>query len=77
MKIGHVAAVWRSATVCPKCGGPHKDSDCSEDTLKCANCGLPHDASSKKCPNMKREVAVLKQMVRNHATHKEAAATVR
>ncbi|KAH9380941.1 hypothetical protein HPB48_008398 [Haemaphysalis longicornis] len=76
MKIGHVAAVCGSATVCPKCAGPHKASDCSEGTLKCANCEGPHDASSKKCPRMKREVAVLKQMVRDHSTHKEAAATV-
>ncbi|KAH9374160.1 hypothetical protein HPB48_005429 [Haemaphysalis longicornis] len=51
-------------------------SDCSGDTLKCANCEGPHDASSKKCPRMKREVAVLNQMVRDHSTHKEAAATV-
>ncbi|KAH9376515.1 hypothetical protein HPB48_006600 [Haemaphysalis longicornis] len=27
MKIGHVAAVCGTATVCPKCAGPHKDSD--------------------------------------------------
>ncbi|KAH9383729.1 hypothetical protein HPB48_025495 [Haemaphysalis longicornis] len=74
MKIGHVAAVCGSATVCPKCTGPHKASDCSEGTLKCANCEGPHDASSKKCPRMKMEVAVLKQMVRDHSTHKEAAA---
>ncbi|KAH9372175.1 hypothetical protein HPB48_011704 [Haemaphysalis longicornis] len=52
-----------------------KASDCSEGTLKCANCEGPHGASSKKCPRMKREVAVLKQMVRDHSTHKEAAAT--
>ncbi|KAH9361585.1 hypothetical protein HPB48_001462 [Haemaphysalis longicornis] len=44
MKIGHVAAVCGSATVCPKCAGPHKASDCSEGTLKCANCEGPHDA---------------------------------
>lgn len=77
LKIGHVAAVCGSATVCSKCAGPHKTSDCSEGTLKCANCEGPHDASSKKCPRMKREIAVLKQMVRDHTTHKEAAATVR
>ncbi|KAH9367410.1 hypothetical protein HPB48_004005 [Haemaphysalis longicornis] len=52
-----------------------KASDGSEGTLKCANCEGPHDASSKKCPRMKREVAVLKKMVRDHSTHKEAAAT--
>ncbi|KAH9360524.1 hypothetical protein HPB48_019020 [Haemaphysalis longicornis] len=48
MKIGHVAAFCGSASVCPKCAGPHKASDCSEGTLKCVNCEGPHDASSKK-----------------------------
>lgn len=77
LKIGHVAAVCVSATTCPRCAGPHKGSDCSEGTLRCANCQGAHDASSKACPRMKREVAVLKQMVRDHSTHKEAAALVR
>ncbi|KAH9375676.1 hypothetical protein HPB48_016636 [Haemaphysalis longicornis] len=74
LNIGHVATVCGSTAVCSKCARPHKTSDCSEGTLKCANCEGPHDASSKKCPRMKREVAVLKQMVRDHSTTKEAAA---
>ncbi|KAH9369853.1 hypothetical protein HPB48_013858 [Haemaphysalis longicornis] len=53
MKIGHVTAVSGRATVCPKCARPHKASDCSEYTLKCANCVEPRDDSSKKCPRMK------------------------
>ncbi|KAH7950565.1 hypothetical protein HPB51_028402 [Rhipicephalus microplus] len=41
------------------------------------HCQGPHEASSKQCPNLKKEMQVLRQMARDGSTHREAAAKVR
>lgn len=77
MKLGHVKGVCTSSAVCPRCAEPHTADACRAETLKCGNCDGPHDAASKDCPRIKREIAVIKQMVRDSSTHKEAAERVR
>lgn len=76
-KIGHVKGVCRNPAVCPRCAEPHSEDNCSATTLKCPNCHGAHSASSKDCPQIKKEISVLKQMVRDSSTHKEAAEKVR
>lgn len=77
MKIGHVKGVCTKSTVCPRCAESHTVDACRATSLKCGNCDGPHDASSKDCPQIKREIAIIKQMVRDSSSHREAAETVR
>lgn len=76
-KIGHVKGVCVNNTVCPRCSESHSEDACSADVFKCPNCSGTHKASSKDCPKMRKEAAILKQMVRDNSTHREAAATLR
>lgn len=76
-KIGHVKGVCTNAAVCPRCAEPHSEDNCSATTMKCPNCQGDHCASSKDCPRIKKEITVLKQMVRDSSTHREAAEKVR
>ena len=77
MKMGHVRSVCENKTVCPRCAETHSEDDCKATILKCSNCHGSHAASSKECPKIQREIAVLKQMARDHSSHREAAKTVR
>lgn len=76
-KMGHVKGVCRNNLVCPRCAESHSEEACRATVLKCPNCHGNHEASSKDCPRVRNERAVLKRMVRDHSTHREAAATLR
>lgn len=76
-KIGHIKSVCANNAVCPRCAESHLEDACRATVLKCPNCGGSHEASSKDCPRVRKEFAVLKRMVRDHSTHREAAATLR
>lgn len=76
-RLGHVRGVCPNSLLCPRCAEPHAEDTCRATTLKCANCSGPHAASSKDCPRIKKERAVLKQMVRDNSTHREAAEVVK
>lgn len=76
-KFGHVSAVCGKSAVCSRCAAQHSAGNCQAKTFKCPNCQGPHDASSKECPRVKRELSILKKMVRDRSTHREAAADVR
>lgn len=76
-RIGHVSAVCTNTAVCSRCSGSHSSDACRAENQKCANCQGSHDASSKNCPYVKKEIKVLRQMVRDGSSHREAAAKVR
>ncbi|KAH8023939.1 hypothetical protein HPB51_019821 [Rhipicephalus microplus] len=76
-KIGHVSAVCTSSAVCSRCSESHNTEACQAEHRKCGNCQGPHEASSKQCPNVKKEMQVLRQLARDGSTHREAAAKVR
>lgn len=75
-KIGHVSAVCANRMTCPRCGGDHDESTCNGSDLKCTNCDGPHKATSKECPKLKTEMSVLRKMVRDRSTHREAATKI-
>ncbi|KAH9367967.1 hypothetical protein HPB48_022664 [Haemaphysalis longicornis] len=75
-KLGHVSAACKNAVACKRCGDAHDHVNC-KGTLKCANCSGPHEATSNECPKMMHERRVLRTMVRDNSTHREAAASVR
>lgn len=76
-KFGHVSAVCGNSTTCSRCGAPHSADNCKANSYSCPNCQGPHDATSKECPKIKQEISVLKKMVRDRSTHREAVAVVR
>uniref|UniRef100_A0A131YL02 Tick transposon n=1 Tax=Rhipicephalus appendiculatus TaxID=34631 RepID=A0A131YL02_RHIAP len=77
MKLGHVRTACENRRVCSRCTEAHCAEDCIANVLKCSNSNGPHEASSRECQIMKREIAVLKQMARDHTSHREAAETIR
>lgn len=77
MKLGHVSSVCENQAACPRCAEPHAADECSATVMKCSNCRGSHEASSKNCPRIKKEMAILKEMVRDHSSHREAAAKIR
>lgn len=77
MKIGHVSSVCENETVCPRCAEPHAADKCAATVMKCPNCHGSHEATSKDCPKIKTEMAILKEMARDHSSHREAAAKIR
>lgn len=76
-KMGHVKGVCENKVVCPRCAESHSKDACSATMLRCPNCHGAHEASSKDCPRVRNEHAVLRRMVRDNSTHREAAATLR
>lgn len=76
-KLGHVKGVCDNNVVCPRCAECHPKDSCRATVLKCTNCHGAHEASSKDCPRVRDERAVLKRMVRDNSTHREAAASIR
>lgn len=76
-KIGHVSAVCRHSAVCPRCSESHDSDTCRATELKCPNCQGPHAASSKECPLLKKEQQILRKMVRDGSSHRDAATAIR
>lgn len=77
MKLGHVAGACPSHEKCDHCGLDHKASDCTSQEPKCINCLGNHEATSKDCPRLRKELKICQRMARDNSTHKEAAAQVR
>lgn len=48
---GHGASNCKVKAFCAICAENHKTSDCKSLTIKCANCGGDHKASSNECPS--------------------------
>ena len=72
-KIGHVSAVCKSSVTCQRCGESHQLEECKVEAPKCPNCAGTHDATSKLCPKLKDETRILRKMVRDHSSRREAA----
>lgn len=77
MKLGHVSSVCENSVVCHRCAEHHEADKCVATVKKCSNCNGSHEATSKDCPRIQKEIAILKEMVRDHSSHREAAAKVR
>lgn len=76
-KIGHVKGVCANSTVCPRCAEAHTVDTCCATTYRCGNCRGTHEATSKECPRLKKEMGILKEMVRDNSTHREASQKIR
>ncbi|KAH9379330.1 hypothetical protein HPB48_008003 [Haemaphysalis longicornis] len=74
--LGHVSAACKNAAACKRCGDAH-DHVNWKGTLICANCSGPLEATSTECQKLMYERRVLRTMVRDNSTHREAAASVR
>lgn len=76
MKIGHVAGACTLNVKCGHCGADHKNEECAKD-VRCANCLGAHEATSKDCPRLRRELKICQRMARDNSSHKAAANQVR
>ncbi|CAN7948930.1 unnamed protein product, partial [Ixodes hexagonus] len=52
--IGHVAGSCPNGACCLKCWEGHRQEACQVSTLKCVNCGNPHEATSRDCPKLQK-----------------------
>nr|BDW09885.1 MAG: hypothetical protein [Marsupenaeus japonicus pemonivirus] len=57
---------------CGKCTGAHDTTACTEKTLKCANCGGPHQSGSAECSSLKKETETLAYMREHDVSYREA-----
>lgn len=77
LRLGHVRGVCNHAAVCARCAGFHTTESCQATEFKCRNCKGSHEATSRTCPRIKKEWSILKEMVREGSTHREAAVSVK
>lgn len=70
-RIGHTANGCDAKPRCLVCAGEHSKGDCSSETVKCANCGGPHVASSSVCVYLK-EAKELNQYMSEGKSFQEA-----
>lgn len=69
---GHGASKCKVKTFCAICAENHKTSDCKASTIKCANCGGTHKASSNECPSRVKFIEI-----RNRYQHANRRVPVR
>ena len=65
-RFHHVSGQCRVDERCVKCAGAHASSSCTktrETPGTCANCGGPHTASYRGCPEYKRVTATINRIV--------------
>lgn len=60
---GHGTSHCNKIVKCLKCGGTHLTDACTETTIKCANCGEPHEANFEKCIKRSQYIAIRENMV--------------
>lgn len=76
--FSHKSNECKQAQICSRCAGPHKFSDCQNDTVCCVNCkqsnehfrtklSVNHHAFSKDCPINKRRLASLVNKIEYNA----------
>jgi len=75
-KFGHTSLRCNdkdtSKFTCGKCAGDHDTAVCTEKTLKCANCGGPHQSGSAECSSLKKETEILAYMRGHDVSYREA-----
>lgn len=71
-KFTHSTKSCKQARACMKCGEEHDSVNCSNPTIKCANCNAPHQADDKNCPAYKKEQQILNFKCQHHLTLGEA-----
>ncbi|KAH7936788.1 hypothetical protein HPB49_004457 [Dermacentor silvarum] len=77
-KLGHDSAVCKGGITCQRCVGPHKgDNFEAAAPLKCSNCFMAHETTSKDCTKIKEENRVLRKVVRDNSTQRDAASSIR
>ena len=73
-KFGHTERVCGRDKVCAKCGKKeeHEYEACPSQTPVCFHCGGGHAASSKSCPEYRREKQIIKFKIENSVSFPEA-----
>ena len=62
-RLGHTSGSCKSKVRCRKCAGNHPKKDCTSPTMKCANCGGPHNANSRDCLIIQKAYKLEKEKV--------------
>ena len=73
-KFGHTERVCGQAKVCARCGKKeeHEYEACPSQTPVCFHCGGNHPASSKSCPEFRREKQIIQYKIENSVSFPEA-----
>lgn len=70
-KYGHGSVICKSPAICYNCGEEDHVAPCLKPP-KCRNCGGPHPASDKTCPNWIKEKEIQKIRCSKKVSHEEA-----
>ena len=75
-KFGHTAVrcVDKDSDkfTCGKCAQAHETVKCTGTTLKCANCGGPHQSGNAECSSLKKETETIAYMKEHDLSYTEA-----
>ena len=73
-QFGHTERVCGRKKVCAKCGKTeeHAYEACPSQVPACFHCGGRHPASSKSCPEFRREKEIIKYKIQNSVSFPEA-----
>ncbi|KAH6944084.1 hypothetical protein HPB50_001810 [Hyalomma asiaticum] len=77
MMLAHVSGLSRSGTVCSRCTETHTTDTCKARRLKRIICDGPHGTSLKEYSVIRREMAILKKLVREDTSRREAVASIK
>ena len=70
---GHTQRLRRGSLTCSGCGREgHSSSDCTSQSLSCPNCGGPHSALSRQCPQSIKEHHICQIKAKNNISYPEA-----
>ena len=76
-KFGHGLSSCRGQVTCAHCGEKtHTTEDCTASTKKCINCNGDHSASSRECPQWKKQVDINRIKYTQNISFPEAAKIV-
>ena len=70
---GHTRGQCRGSLICSGCGKEgHSSSNCTSQSLSCPNCGGPHSAFSRQCPQSIKEHHICQLKAKNNISYPEA-----
>ena len=73
-KFGHGLSSCRGQVTCAHCGErSHTTEDCTASSKKCINCNGEHSASSRECPQWKKQVDINRIKYTQNISFPEAA----
>uniref|UniRef100_A0A6V7L862 Uncharacterized protein n=1 Tax=Bracon brevicornis TaxID=1563983 RepID=A0A6V7L862_9HYME len=78
LRPNHLTKQCRASSErCSKCSRNHNAKDCESREFKCANYGGPHEATSRRCPDIQRQITINTMAANLNVNYKEVIKTMK